>query len=251
MKSSIAWWCFENTGLAPARLIEAAVDIGYDGFELAPQQEWAAIRDAGLTIVSDRGHEGIGRGLNDPSQHDRCERELDAAITRASEWQIPVLICFSGERHGIDDEVGAINTATILRRVAKSAEDAGVVLTLELLNSKIDHPGYQCDHTAWGVKVIEWVDSRAVKLLYDIYHMQVMEGDIIRTVQTHHQHFGHYHIAGNPGRHEPDENQEINYPPIYRAIEATGFRGYVGMEFVPAGDPSAALRAAFNLLANQ
>ncbi|MBX3070836.1 MAG: TIM barrel protein [Thermomicrobiales bacterium] len=248
MKTSIAWWGFENCGLSPDDLIRAAVELGYAGFEFAPPEQWGAIRDAGLEIVADRGHQGIGRGLNDLSQHARCESELLASIDRAGEWQIPVLVCFSGERRGISEEAGAVNTATALRRVAKAAEDAGVLLALELLNSKIDHPGYQCDSTPWGVQVIEWVDSPAVKLLYDVYHMQIMEGDVIRTIRQSHQHFGHYHVAGNPGRNEPDDSQELNYPPVYRAIAATGYRGYVGMEFIPAGDPVEALRAAHEQL---
>ena len=134
---------------------------------------------------------------------------------------------------------GSSNTARGLARVAKAAEEAGVTLALELLNSKIDHPDYQCDHTAWGVQVINQVNSPAVKLLYDVYHMQVMEGDVIRTIETHHDAFAHYHVAGNPGRHEPDRGQELWYPAIYRAIAATGYDGYVGMEFVPRGDPIA------------
>jgi len=250
LKSTIAWWCFENVGLSPEQLIKAAVDIGYDGFELAPEQTWPGIQAAGLTIVADRAHGSIARGLNDLSQHERCEREVHASIERAVKWRIPVLICFSGERRGIDDEAGAVNTATVLNRMAKSAEDAGVLLALELLNSKVDHPDYQCDRTSWGARVVEWVDSPAVKLLYDVYHMQVMEGDIIRTIQHQHQHFGHYHVAGNPGRNESDDTQEINYPPIYREIEKRGYAGYVGMEFIPTGEPLASLRSMFDQLAN-
>ena len=151
------------------------------------------------------------------------------------------LICFSGNRHGASDDEGVAVTAAGLGRVAQAAEDAGVTLALELLNSHVDHPGYQCDHTPWGVRVIEQVNSPAVKLLYDVYHMQIMEGDVIRTITTQHPHFAHYHVAGNPGRHEPDATQELNYPPIYRAIAETGFTGYVGMEFVPLGDPVTAL----------
>ena len=122
-----------------------------------------------------------------------------------------------------------------------------MTLVLELLNSKVDHPDYQCDKTLWGVKVCQMVDSPAVKLLYDIYHMQIMEGDIVRTIQDYHPYFGHYHTAGNPGRNDLDDEQEIFYPPIFRAIEATGYDGYIGHEFIPKGDPGAALKAAFDL----
>jgi hydroxypyruvate isomerase len=248
IKPTVAWWSFEQVGLTPDQLIEAVAGIGYAGIELAPQAEWAAIRERGLRIVCTRGHDDITNGLNDPTQHDRIEREILANLELAGQWDIPVLICFSGERKGLEDEAGAVNSADGLRRVAKAAEDAGVLLAIELLNSKVNHPDYQCDHTAWGVKVIEAVDSPAVKLLYDIYHMQVMEGDIIRTIQDNHQHFGHYHIAGNPGRNDPDASQEINYPPVLRAIEATGYTGYLGMEYTPKGDPVESLRAAYALL---
>nr|MBA2678580.1 TIM barrel protein [Ktedonobacteraceae bacterium] len=162
----------------------------------------------------------------------------------AARWGIPNLICFSGNRAGLDDERGAEITAEGLRRVAKAAEDANVTLVLELLNSKVDHPDYQCDRTPWGVKVCQMVDSPRVKLLYDIYHMQIMEGDLMRTIREHHQWFGHYHLAGNPGRHEPDGTQEINYPPIFQAIASTGYTGYIGHEYVPTGDPIEALKAS-------
>ena len=165
----------------------------------------------------------------------------------AEQWKIPNLICFSGSREAIDDTEGADITAEGLRRVAPAAEAAGVNLVIELLNSKVDHPDYQCDHTAWGIQVCQMVDSPRVKLLYDIYHMQIMEGDIIRTIRAHHQYFAHYHTAGNPGRNDMDDTQELYYPPIIRAIQETGYDGYVGHEFIPKGDPIAALRAAYEL----
>jgi hydroxypyruvate isomerase len=162
----------------------------------------------------------------------------------ARQWSVPVLICFSGNRDGLSDEAGIEHTARGLARVARAAEEADVTLALELLNSEIDHPDYQCDHTAWGLAVVERVGSPRVRLLYDVYHMQVMEGDIMRTIATHGDAFAHYHVAGNPGRHEPDRSQEIWYPAIYDTIRDTGFAGYVGMEFIPRGDPLASLRAA-------
>jgi hydroxypyruvate isomerase len=134
-----------------------------------------------------------------------------------------------------------------LRRLARVAEDEGVTLVLEMLNSKVDHPDYQVDKTAWGLEVCRMVDSPAVKLLYDIYHMQIMEGDIIRTIREHHSYFAHYHTAGNPGRHEIDDTQELQYPPIIRAILATGYDGYIGHEFLPKGEPIAALKHAFEV----
>ena len=247
IKQSLAWWCFERGDMTPEKLVRAAAEIGYAGVELVKEEHWQLVRDHGLALASVDGHRSIEQGLNRREHHDRIERELTARIAQAEQWGIANLICFSGSREGLNDEAGAETTAEGLRRVAKAAEDAGVTLVLELLNSKVDHPDYQCDHTAWGVKVIEWVDSPRVKLLYDIYHMQIMEGDIIRTIREHHAAFGHYHTAGNPGRHDLDDTQELLYPPIMREITATGYEGYVGQEFIPRGAGAAALRAAWEL----
>jgi hydroxypyruvate isomerase len=147
----------------------------------------------------------------------------------------------------LSDEEGAVNTAEGLKRVAGVAEQKGVTLILELLNSKVDHKDYQCDHTAWGVQVVRAVNSPRVKLLYDIYHMQIMEGDIIRTIRDNINYIGHFHTAGNPGRHDMDDTQELNYPPIMRAIAATNYDGYVGHEFIPKGDPMEAIRVTYQM----
>ena len=243
-KASYAWWSFEGRGVDTETLLRESAALGYDGVEMAEPELWPQVREAGLEIATHRGHGWLEDGLNNPANHDRIEREIRENITLAQEWGCPVLICFSGNRHGASDEEGIEVTAAGLARVAKDAENAGVTLAVELLNSRVDHPGYQCDRTPWGVQMIEQVNSPAVKLLYDVYHMQIMEGDVIRTVATQHPHFAHYHVAGNPGRHEPDATQELNYPPIYRAIADTGFSGYVGMEFVPQSEPIAALRDA-------
>lgn len=245
-KTSLTWWSFADRGVTADELIRAAAAMGYDGIELADEDLWPAIADAGLAIASHRGHDTLTDGLNRRENHDRIEREVLANFDLARQWRIPTLICFSGNRDGLSDEEGAENTALGLSRVARAAEDAGVTLALELLNSRVDHPDYQCDRTAWGLAVIEQVASPAVKLLYDVYHMQIMEGDVIRTIAAHHAAFGHYHVAGNPGRHEPDRSQELWYPAIYEAIAATGFAGYIGMEFIPRGDPVASLRAALD-----
>jgi hydroxypyruvate isomerase len=244
MKIAVAWWCLVPQKLTPEAFIAAAVDLGYSGIELAPEDQWSRIREAGLELATIRGHDSLPDGFNKRENHDRIEREINENLALAQQWGVPALICFSGNRDGLDDEAGAANTAEGLQRVAKAAEDAGVTLVLELLNSKVNHPDYQCDRTEWGVKVCNWVASPRVKLLYDIYHMQIMEGDLIRTIEQHHRAIGHYHVAGNPGRHEPDETQEINYPAVYRAIQATEYDGYLGMEFVPQGDPVASLKAA-------
>ena len=190
IKPTTAWWCLEGL-LTPREIIGTSADIGYAGIEFAPQEQWDAIVDAGLRVVCVRGHNDITNGLNDPTQHDRIEREILDKLRLAQRYNIPSLVCFSGERKGMNDRAGAEQTIAGLRRVAQAAEEAGVLLALELLNSKVDHPDYQCDHTSWGVDVIQAVDSPAVKLLYDVYHMQIMEGDIIRTIGAQHQHLGH------------------------------------------------------------
>jgi hydroxypyruvate isomerase len=247
IKQSIAWWCFATSDLTPAQLVRTAAEIGYAAFELVGPEHWALIRDHGLAIAAISGHQSIEMGLNRREQHDRIEREILANLELAREWSIANLIVFSGNRDGLDDAAGAEITAEGLRRVADAAEDAGVTLVLELLNSKVDHPEYQADHTAWGVEVCRMVDSPRVALLYDIYHMQVMEGDIIRAIQTYAPFFGHYHTAGNPGRHEIGDTQELYYPAIMRAILTSGYDGYVGQEFLPAGDPVAALKEALDI----
>lgn len=247
MKQSLAWWCYARGSIEPQELVHAAAEIGYEGIELVGQEYWQLIRDYGLTIASINGHASIEDGLNQRENHDRIERELLSNLALAEEWGIPNLICFSGNRGDVPDKEGIEITAEGLRRVAEVAENSGVNLVLELLNSKVDHHDYQCDHTEWGVRVCELVDSPRVKLLYDVYHMQIMEGDIIRTIRENHRYFAHYHTGGNPGRHELDEHQELNYPPIIQAIQATSYDGFLGQEFIPEGDVVASLRAAFEL----
>jgi hydroxypyruvate isomerase len=247
MKQSFAWWCYARSGVEPADLMRQAAEIGYAAVEIIDPQYWAMARDHGLAIASYGGHVSQQEALNRRENHLRLEQEILTNLELAVKWKIPNLICFSGNRAGLDDERGIENTAEGLRRVARAAEEANVTLILELFNSKVDHPDYQGDRTAWGIKVCELVKSPRVRLLYDIYHMQIMEGDIIRTIQQHHQWFAHYHTAGNPGRHDLDETQEINYPPIFRAIAETGYQGYVGHEFIPRGDPLEALQTTFAL----
>jgi hydroxypyruvate isomerase len=247
IKQSLAWWCYARGAMTPEKLVRAAAEIGYAAVDLADPAYWSLIKEYGLEIAVIEGHRSIEEGFNRRENHDRIEREIVDHLELATKWGIPNLIVFSGNRAGQTDAVGAEITAEGLRRVARSAEDAGVNLVLELLNSKVDHPDYQCDQTAWGIEVCKMVQSQRVKLLYDIYHMQIMEGDIIRTIQTHHAYFGHYHTAGNPGRHELDGTQELNYAPIVKAIRDTGYTGYICHEFIPTGDPIKALRTAFEL----
>jgi len=246
IRQSVSWWCFADA-MSPERLARTAAEIGYKAVDLVDQEHWPLVRDQGLAIAAVNGHRSIEEGLNRREHHDRIEREITANLELAVRWGIANLIVFSGNRAGLDDAAGAEITAEGLRRVAGAAEGAGVTLVLELLNSKVDHPDYQADRTAWGVRVCELVGSPRVKLLYDIYHMQVMEGHIIHTIRDNAAYIGHYHTAGNPGRHELDDRQELQYAPIMRAILATGYAGYVGQEFVPTGEPVAALRQAFSL----
>jgi len=248
LKQSFSWWCFSDKGVDDSTLMREARKIGYVGVELLPDDKLKLAVDCGLTIATHGGHGTIENGLNDPTQLDRIEADIDHSLQLAVRYQIPNLIVFSGNRRpGLSDEEGGQNTAKALSRLAPKAEQAGVTLILELLNSRIDHKGYQCDRTQWGVDVVEMVGSQSVKLLYDIYHMQVMEGDLIRTIRTQNEHLGHYHTAGNPGRNDMDDTQELNYPPIFRAIAETGYSGYIGHEFVPKADPIAALKCAFEL----
>ena len=244
---SFAWWCFANRGVDADTLLAHAAHTGYAGVDLLDEALWPLAARHGLRLACIAGHGTLRDGLNRPENAARIEAELRANITKAAAHSIPVLICFSGDRHGASDDEGLAVCAATLARVAPAAEVAGVTLAVELLNSRVDHHGYQADRTAWGVRLCERVNSPAVKLLYDIYHMQIMEGDVIRTIEREHRWFAHYHTAGNPGRGPLDEHQELNYPAILRAIARTGFQGYVAHEFIPSGDPLAALSHAHAL----
>ncbi len=246
-KQSFAWWSFYRQGTDAHALLRAASQIGYRGVELIEQEFWGEVRELGMRVATILGHASLTDGLNKPSNHSRIVDEVAKNCELAKKNDIPCLIVFSGNRNGLPDDKGVEITAEGLNRCKKSAEATGVTLALELLNSKVDHKDYQCDHTAWGVEVIKKVHSPRVKLLYDIYHMQIMEGDIIRTIRENHQHFGHYHTAGNPGRHDLDNEQELHYPGIMRAIDATGYQGFVGQEFVPKADVVQTLKVAFDL----
>lgn len=199
-----------------------------------------------LVIASMGGHGSLEHGICDPAQHPRIVAELEESIAVAARHRIPSLISLSGNRlAGQSEEQAIADSVTLLRRVAPLAERLGVTLNLEMLNTRIDHPGYQCDSLASAIAVIEQVGSPRVKLLFDIYHVQIMEGDVINRMRSCIQHIGHFHTAGNPGRHDLDDTQELNYGAICRAIAATGYAGYMGHEFRPRGEPLAAIAAAF------
>jgi hydroxypyruvate isomerase len=242
---SVSWWCYVPELLTPEAFVRAVAEAGYPAIDLVPPEYWPLVRAHGLRLSSVRGHESLTVGLNRLEEHGRIEGEIRANLALAQAWGIPNLIVFSGNRNGLSDDAGVESTVKGLARVARAAEDAGVTLIMELLNSKVDHPDYQADRTAWGVEVCKRVGSEHVKLLYDIYHMQIMEGDVIRAIREWHNYFGHYHTAGNPGRNDLDESQELYDPAILHAIAAAGFSGYVAHEFVPKGEPVKALRAAF------
>ena len=252
IKQSLCYGCYLRGDLTLEKLITSAAEIGFAAVELwgrenVPFDEIVSLAKAnGLVVASMSGHGSLPNGMNKPDNHDRIEQELLESIELAAKHGIPGLITFSGNRNeGQSDDEGAEQIAKCLDRVKKTAEAKGVNLNMELLNSKVNHPGYQCDHTTFGVKVCEMVNSPRVKLLYDIYHMQIMEGDLIRTIRDNIQHIGHFHTAGNPDRKDMDEEQEIYYPAVMRGIARAGFEYYVGHEFSPKGDPIEALRAAF------
>lgn len=246
-EQSVSWWCIARDNTDLVDMLQTCKAIGYTAMELAPVEQFSLVRDQGLKIATHQLHGPIPVGINKPENWDDIKRQSEASLKLAQEWDIPFLIAFSGNREpGLDDELGAENSIKHLEILARDAESAGVVLLLELLNSKVNHPDYQCDRTAWGVQVVSAVDSPSARLLYDIYHMQVMEGDVIQTIRDNHQWFAHYHTAGVPGRNEIGETQELYYPAICRAVAETGFSGYVGQEFVPVGDWKAALRQAYD-----
>jgi len=254
VKQSVVFPMIKPPDMPLDELFREAAAIGYRAAELwfrESENLGEVLRLAGkhgLKIVSMCGHGTHTRGLNQPSEHDRVEAELRASIDIAARHNIPGVIALSGNRNPGEPDADAVETcARALKRVAPYAEKAGVNINLELLNSRVDHPGYFCDRTALGAAVCERVNSPRVKLLYDIYHMQIMEGDVIRTIRENIRRIGHFHTAGNPGRQDMDDTQELNYRAICRAIAETGYDGYVGHEFKPKGDAVEALRRAFEM----
>jgi hydroxypyruvate isomerase len=251
INQSLCYPMFRPKDMSLDELFRTGAEIGYAAVELwsrGPDFEEVVelAHKHNLVVASMSGHNSLPDGLNKRSNHDRIEDELKTSIDIAVRCGIRGLICFSGNRQPFQSELEAIEAvADGLRRVAPYAEAKGVNLNMELLNSKVDHPGYQCDHTAWGVAVCERVNSPRVKLLYDIYHMQIMEGDVIRTIRANIKWIGHFHTAGNPGRNDMDDTQELNYAGICVGIAATGYDLYVGHEFKPKGDLIEALRRAF------
>lgn len=244
-KHSVSQWCFPQLSI-PA-LARAAKEMDIESVELLEPNEWALLKPYGAICAMSRGCGTITENFNRRENHAALVIAFEQRIRECAAAGVPNIVCFSGNRYGHSDEEGLEICVEGFRQIAPLAERAGVTLCLELLNSKVDHPGYQCDSTAWGVEVCERVGSERVKLLFDIYHMGVMGEDVIAMIRQHHRWFAHYHTAGVPGRHEIDASQQLDYPAIMRAIKATGFKGYVGHEFLPAHDPLTSLKDAVRI----
>ena len=245
LRHSVSRWCYGKIPLD--ELCEAAKGIGYTGIDLLDPRDYDVPRRHGLVCAMSNGFGTIEVGFNRPANHDKLVADAERMIPQAAAAGVPNIVCFSGNRGGMSDGEGLANCVAGLKRVAPTAERHGVTLCFELLNSKVDHKDYQADHTAWAVEVIKGVGSPRVKLLYDIYHMQIMEGDVIRTIRDHYAHIAHFHTGGVPGRNEIDDTQELNYRRVMQAIADLGFPGFVAQEFVPKRDPIASMRQAFEI----
>ncbi|KAA1244019.1 hydroxypyruvate isomerase family protein [Aquimarina sp. RZ0] len=229
---AVCRWCYQDIPLE--EFAKKSKNIGIQAIDLLKPDEWKVIEGQGLvcSLATDT-FASITDGFNNPKNHESLQKQYTGLISKASQSGIKQVIVFSGNRAGISDEVGIENCANGLEPLVKLAEKSNVILVMELLNSRVDHKDYQCDHTPWGVALADKIGSQNFKLLYDIYHMQIMEGDVISTINTYKDYISHYHTGGVPGRHEINDSQELNYPAIMKAILANGFNGYVAQEFIP------------------
>jgi hydroxypyruvate isomerase len=246
LKQSVSRWPFNKIPLP--EFCRAVADMGLTAIDLLEEPDWAVVRQFGL--VCSMGYAGggsIADGLNVKANHDAMVRNFERLIPRAVAERVPNVITFFGNRRGMSDQEAIANSVDGLNRVRKIAEDHGVTICVELLNSKVDHKDYQGDRTAYGVEIVRAVASPRVKLLYDIYHMQIMEGDLIRTIRNTREFIAHFHTGGVPGRNELDEKQEVNWRAVCQAIVDMGFPGYLAHEFRPTRDPIASLREAVAL----
>jgi hydroxypyruvate isomerase len=246
IRQSVSRWCYKQIPLE--ELCAKGAQMGLKAVDLLNEDEWEVPRRYGL--ICSMGYAGGGdipNALNRVENHAKIEEAFRKSIPLAEKLGVVNVITFSGNRAGMSDEEGAKNCVLGLNRVKKIAEDHGVTICMELLNSKVNHIDYMCDHTAWGARVMEEVNSPRVKLLYDIYHMQIMEGDLIRTITQNIQWLGHFHTGGVPGRHELDNTQEVQWDGVMRGIAGTNFAGYVAHEFIPTRDPLTSLREAVDL----
>jgi hydroxypyruvate isomerase len=246
LKQSVCRWCYEKIPLRD--FCKAVADMGLTAIDLIAEPEWALLKEYGLKCsMGWKTGGGIPDGLNDPANHELIVSGLLKTLPRAAEAGVPNLIAFFGNRKGREDADAIKNCVAGLNRVKEAAEKHGVTICVELLNSKVDHKDYQGDRTSFGVEVVKQVGSPRVRLLYDIYHMQIMEGDVMRTIRDNHQWIAHYHTGGVPGRHELDDTQELNWRTVAKTITDTGYTGYVAHEFVPTRDPLTSLREAVAL----
>ena len=245
LKHSVSRWCFAKIPLDD--LCVAARSIGYKSIDLLDPVDYDVPKRHGLVCAMANGFGTIPVGFNRRDNHDKLIAAAEQMIPLAAAAGVPNSVCFSGNRDGISDGEGIANCIAGFKRVTPTAERYGVTLCLELLNSKVDHKDYHCDHTAWGVQVVQGVNSPRMKLLYDIYHMQIMEGDVIATIRANAPHIAHFHTGGVPGRNEIDDTQELNYRRIMLAIADLGFTGYVAQEFVPKRHPIASMKQAFEI----
>jgi len=244
IRQSVCRWCYR--GISLDELAAFSAKIGIKGIDLIPPKDWPILKKHGLECSMTPSH-GIRKGLNRIENHEECLAKIRKSIDDTSEAGFPNVICFSGNRQGMDDDEGLKNCAIALKQVVGYAEQKDVTLCMELLNSKRNHKDYMCDRTHWGVELAKQVGSDNFKLLYDIYHMQVQEGDVIATIKESYQYIGHYHTAGVPGRNEIGNTQELYYPAIMKAILKTGFTGYVGQEFIPKKDEFESLAEAVSI----
>jgi hydroxypyruvate isomerase len=229
---SVSQWCYNDIPLEI--FAKSCKEMGIESIELLGEKDWPIVKNAGLKCAVGYATDwGIPKGFNRIENHEKLIADFENMIPKAADAGVPNLICFSGNREGQDDSEGMINCAKALRKLMPSAEKHGVTIIMELLNS-YGHKDYQCDNTAWGAALCEMVGSERFKLLYDIYHMQIMEGNIIETITRYSPYIGHVHTGGVPGRNELDETQELYYPAIMKALLKTGYKGFVGQEFVPA-----------------
>ncbi|RLJ76738.1 hydroxypyruvate isomerase family protein [Pedobacter alluvionis] len=244
---AVCRWCFSSFDVE-ALCIEAK-KIGIKGIDLVGPQDWPTLKKHGLESTMCNGAEiNLVDGFNDEKFHEKLIQNYTAMIPLVAEAGYKNLICFSGNRRGKDDETGWNNCVKGLKQLIPLAEKHNVVLVMELLNSKVNHKDYQCDRTSWGAELCKRLGSENFKLLYDIYHMQIDEGDVIRNIRDYHQYIAHYHTAGVPGRNEIDDTQELYYPAIMKAIAETGFKGFVAQEFIPKNaDKMASLKKAISI----
>jgi hydroxypyruvate isomerase len=245
LKQSVCKWCYGDMSLD--ELCREAAAMGLKSIDLLGPDDWDTVKKHGLTCAMANGPGGISEGWNYTKNHDTLVAKSEELLPQVAKAGLPNMIVFSGNRAGLSDADGLKTCAAGLKRIMPLAEQLGVNVVMELLNSKRNHKDYQCDHTAWGVELAKQVGSDRFKLLYDIYHMQIMEGDVIASIQENIDYIAHFHTGGVPGRNEIDDSQELNYTRICQAIVDTGYTGYLAQEFIPKKDPMTSLRQAAHI----